>query len=50
MNALWGTIRTAVKAIRRTQFQEVAGLEPLNGAAENVTIQMAFNRLFNLHY
>ena len=38
------TILRTVKAIRRTQFQEVSGLEPLNGAAENVTIQMAFNR------
>jgi hypothetical protein len=43
------TILRTVKAIRRTQFQEVTGLEPLNGAAENVTIQMAFNRsLFSM--
>lgn len=38
------TLLKTVKAIRRTQFQEVSGLEPLNGSAENVTIQMAFNR------
>lgn len=38
------TLLKTVKAIRRTQFQEVSGLEPLNGSAENVTIQLAFNR------
>lgn len=38
------TLLKTIKAIRRTQFQEVSGLEPLNGAAENVTIQMAYNR------
>jgi|GEM_PF-3514396 len=43
------TLLKTVKAIRRTQFQEVTGLEPLNSAAENVTIQMAFNRaLFSM--
>jgi len=43
------TLLKTIKAIRRTQFQEVSGLEPLNGAAENVTIQMAFNRaLFSM--
>lgn len=43
------TLLKTVKAIRRTQFQEVSGLEPLNGAAENVTIQMAYNRaLFSM--
>lgn len=43
------TLLKTVKAIRRTQFQEVTGLEPLNGAAENVTIQMAYNRaLFSM--
>lgn len=43
------TLLKTVKAIRRTQFQEVSGLEPLNGSAENVTIQLAFNRaLFSM--
>lgn len=43
------TLLKTVKAIRRTQFQEVSGLEALNGSAENVTIQMAFNRaLFSM--
>lgn len=43
------TLLRTIKTIRRTQFQEVTGLEPLNGAAENVTIQMAFNRaLFSM--
>lgn len=43
------TLLRTIKAIRRTQFQEVSGLEPLNGAAENVTIQMAYNRaLFSM--
>lgn len=38
------TLLKTVKAIRRTQFQQISGLEPLNSAAENVTIQMQFNR------
>lgn len=43
------TLLKTVKAVRRTQFQEVSGLEPLNGSAENVTIQMAYNRaLFSM--
>lgn len=43
------TLLKTVKAIRRTQFQEISGLEPLNGSAENVTIQMAYNRaLFSM--
>lgn len=38
------TLLKTVKAIRRTQFQQVAGLEPLSSSAESVTIQMQFNR------
>lgn len=38
------TLLKTVKISRRTQFQEVSGLEALNSAAENVTIQMQFNR------
>lgn len=38
------TLLRTVKIARRTQGQWVAGLEPLNGSAENVTIQMQFNR------
>jgi len=38
------TLLKTVKAVRRTQFQQVNGLEPLNSSAESVTIQMQFNR------
>jgi hypothetical protein len=38
------TLLKTVKISRRTQFQEVSGLEPLNSSAEDVTIQMQFNR------
>ncbi len=38
------TLLKTVKVNRRTQFQSISGLEPLNSAAENVTIQMQFNR------
>lgn len=38
------TLLKTVKISRRTQFQEVSGLEPLNSAAEDVTIQMQYNR------
>lgn len=38
------TLLKTIKVARRTQFQQVSGLEPLNGAAEDVTIQMQFNR------
>lgn len=38
------TLKKTVKVSRRSQFQQVSGLEPLNSAAENVTIQMQFNR------
>lgn len=38
------TLLKTVKVERRTQFQEVEGLEALNSAPEDVTIQMQFNR------
>ncbi|SRR5258708_5428175 len=38
------TLLKTVKISRRNQGQWVTGLEPLNSAAENVTIQMQFNR------
>lgn len=38
------TLLKTIKISRRTQFQEVSGLEPLNGSVEDVTIQMQFNR------
>ena len=38
------TLLKTIKVSRRTQFQEVSGLEPLNSAAEDVTIQSQFNR------
>jgi len=38
------TLLKTVKVTRRNQFQEVTGLEPLNGAADDVTIQLQFNR------
>lgn len=38
------TLLKTVKALRRTQYQQVSGLEPLNSAAENVTIQMQYGR------
>lgn len=38
------TLLKTVKIARRTQFQEVAGLEALNSSPEDVTIQMQFNR------
>lgn len=38
------TLLKTVKVTRRSQFQEVSGLEPLNSAAEDVTIQLQFNR------
>jgi hypothetical protein len=38
------TLLKTVKILRRTQGQWISGLEPLNSSAENVTIQMQFNR------
>jgi len=38
------TLLKTVKVTERTQFQEVSGLEPLNSSAEDVTIQLQFNR------
>ena len=38
------TLLKTIKVVRRTQFQEVTGLEPLNSSAEDVTIQMQYNR------
>jgi len=38
------TLLQTIKVNRRTQFQEVTGLEPLNQSAETVTIQMQTNR------
>ncbi len=38
------TLLKTIKAIRRTQYQQVSGLEPLNSAVENVTLQMQYNR------
>lgn len=38
------TLLKTIKVSRRTQFQEVSGLEALNSSAENVTVQMQFNR------
>jgi hypothetical protein len=38
------TLLKTVKIVQRTQFQEVSGLEPLNSSAEDVTIQMQYNR------
>lgn len=38
------TLLKTIKVLRRTQFQEVSGLEPLSGSAEDVTIQMQYNR------
>ena len=38
------TLLKTIKVVRRTQFQQVSGLEALNSAAENVTVQMQFNR------
>lgn len=38
------TLLKTIKISRRTQFQEVSGLEPLNSSAEDVTVQMQFNR------
>ena len=38
------TLLKTVKVTQRSQFQEVSGLEPLNSSAEDVTIQLQFNR------
>ncbi len=38
------TLLKTLKVGRRTQGQWVSGLEPLNASADNVTIQMQFNR------
>lgn len=38
------TLLKTTKVTRRTQGQWITGLEPLNGAAENVTIQQQANR------
>ena len=38
------TLLKTIKVTRRSQFQEVSGLEPLNSSAEDVTIQMQYNR------
>ena len=38
------TLLKTVKISGRSQFQEISGAEPLNQAAENVTIQLQFNR------
>lgn len=38
------TLLKTIKVTSRSQFQEVAGLEPLNASAEDVTIQMQYNR------